>query len=199
MWLRQRGRLKAHRERTKSGRIAARASHDRSHAGASPTTRVPEWSFVFISFLHLPLASLGKLLPCLRHIFKLLTVVRSSGSRHFPAFSGVVEILLNLFHAVRFPIEKIASALSVAQRGLCGADRGSDWMDLHSQISMIDALVRPIPIGHVDKTAAPVIGSLQGAESVFQKCPAPSRLRLPIIVQIDGLAPFRYRTLRRSV
>lgn len=108
MWLRQRGRLKAHRERTKSGRIAARASHDRSHAGASPTTRVPEWSFVFISFLHLPLASLGKLLPCLRHIFKLLTVVRSSGSRHFPAFSGVVEILLNLFHAVRFPIEKIA-------------------------------------------------------------------------------------------
>jgi hypothetical protein len=87
--------------------------------------RPPASQSVYLFFLHLPLASLRELLPCLRHIFKLLMVVLSSGSRHFPAFSGVVEILLNLFHAVRFPIEKIASALCVAQRGLCGADRSS--------------------------------------------------------------------------
>jgi len=46
--------------------------------------------------LQLPLSTLGKLLPGLGHLFELLAVRWQRGSRHLPAFGGVLAIVFQL-------------------------------------------------------------------------------------------------------
>lgn len=72
--------------------------------GVAPAAGLADYRFVVVlvvcdaGLAQLALAGAGQLFPGRSHLFQLLPVRRRRSARHFPAFGGVLTVLMQLFH-----------------------------------------------------------------------------------------------------